>query len=233
MPEVGHMGNIWQLLGKGLMAGAIFAAVCAGSAGAFYLLYRLIKLMRPKEVRQEEQRIVSHRLYKVSGRGRIAYLILCLEEALRSYEQDLSAWEWILQRLWSITYRSENDWIGIWLDSIEDLLPSTVLANDTDGTVSGEMSKARTLYTQAGTAMVVINAIIENAYTIVCAWSPDATAHDPDALRLIDKVEGTMAAFGVPLPSNEIVRPLLAQKDPSLGRPFDGSRFSYLSKQRG
>ncbi len=35
-----------------------------------YLVYRLIKFLQPKEVRQEEQRILSHRFYKVSGRGR-------------------------------------------------------------------------------------------------------------------------------------------------------------------
>ncbi len=215
------MGNIWQLLGRGFTAGAVLAAACAGFAGFFYLLYRLIKLMRPKEVRQEEQRILSHRLYKVSGRGRIAYLILCLEETLRFYGQDLSAWEWILRQLWSITDCSENNWIGIWLDSIGELLPSMVLANNTAETAPAEIRKVRTLYTQAGTAMIVINAVIENAYSIVYEWSPDTAAHDPNALCLIDKVEETMTAFGVPLPSNEILQPLFEQKDFSLGKPFN------------
>ncbi|WP_298035548.1 hypothetical protein [uncultured Dysosmobacter sp.] len=225
------MGNIWQLLERGFMAGVVFAAVCAGFAGFFYLLYRLIKLMRPKAARQEEQRILSHRLYKVSGRGRIAYLILCLEETLRFYGQDFSAWEWILRQLWSITDCSENNWIGIWLDSIWELLPSTVLANNNTETTPAEISKARTLYSQAGIAMIVINAVIENAYTIVCEWSPNTIAHDPNALCLIDKVEETMNTFGVSLPSNEIIQPLFEQKDSSLGKPFDGLRFSYISKQ--
>lgn len=226
------MGNIWQLLGRGFMAGVAFAAACAGFAGFSYLLYRLIKLMRPKEVRQEEQRILSHHLYKVSGRGRIAYLILCLEETLRFYGQDFSAWEWILRQLWSITDSSENKWIDIWLDSIGELLPNMVLANNTTETTPAEISKARTLYTQAGTAMIVINAVIENAYTIVCEWSPNTIAHDPDALHHVDKVEEAMTAFGVPLPSSEMIQLLFEQKDLSLGKPFNGLRFSYLSKQR-
>ncbi len=225
------MGNIWQILGRGLMTGAVLAAVCAGFAGFFYLLYRLIKRMRPKEARQEEQRILSHRLYKVSGRGRIAYLILCLEETLRFYGQDLSAWEWILRQLWSITDCSQNNWIDIWLDSVGELLPSVVLANGPTEAAPAETSKAHALYTQAGTAMIVINAVIESAYTIVCEWSPDTIAHDPNALRLIDKAEETMNAFGVPLPSSEVMQPLFKQKDPSLGKPFDGLRFSYMSKQ--
>jgi len=225
------MGNIWRLLERGFLAGAALAAACAGFAGFFYLLHRLIKLSRPKETRQEERRILSHRLYKVSGRGRIAYLTLCLEEALRFYGQDLSAWEWILRRMWSITDCSENNWIDLWLDSVGELLPDMVLANNTAETASVETNKARTLYTQAGTAMIVINAIIENAYTIVCEWSPDTTAHDPDALRFIGKAEETMTTFGVPLPSNEIIQTLFAQKDFSLGKPFDGLRLSYISKQ--
>ncbi len=223
------MENIWQLLGRGFMGGVVLAAACAGFAGFLYLLYRLIKLMRPKEARQEEQRMISHRLYQVSGRGRIAYLILCLEEALWFYGQDLSAWEWLLQKMWRITDCSEID---IWLDSMGELLPSTVLAKDAGEAVPGEIRKARALYIQAGTAMIVINAVLENAYTIVCQWGPDTVAHDPDALCLIDKAEETMKAFGVPLPSREIIAPLLEQKDFSLGKPFDGARFSLEARRQ-
>ncbi len=226
------MGSTWQLLERGFVGGIVFAAACAGFAGFFYLLYRLINLMRPKEVRQEQKRILSHRLYKVSGRGRIAYLILCLEGALRFYGQDFSAWEWVLRRLWSITDCSENDWIDIWLESIGELLPSEVLTNNTTESASAEISKARVLYIQAGAAMIVINTAIENAYTIVGQWDYDTTSNDSDAIRLIEKVEETMMAFGVPLPSNEIIQPLFEQKDFSLGKPFDGLRFSYISKQR-
>ncbi len=225
------MENIQQLLERGFVGGVVIAGVFSGFAGFLYLLYMFIKFMRPKEIRQEEKRILSHRFYKLSGRGRIAYLILCLEETLRFYDQDFSAWEWILRQLWSITDCSENNWIDIWLDSIEELLPSTVLAGNTAETASAEISKVQTLYTQAGYAMIIINAIIENVYTIVGEWSPDTIAHDPDALFLIDNVEETMTAFGVPLPSNKIIQPLFEQKDILFGKPFDGLRFSYLSKQ--
>ncbi len=226
------MGNIWELLKRGFMAGVVFSGVCAGAAVLFYLLCRLIDLTQPKEVRWEEKRILSHRLYEVSWRGRIAYLILCLEETLRFYEQDFSAWEWILRQLWSITDCSEDNWLDTCQDSIGELLPSDVLTNNTAEATSAKISKARTLYMQAGTAMIVINAVIENAYTIVGEWSPNTVVNDPDAICLIDKVEETMKAFGVPLPSNEIIQPLLEQKDFSFGKPFDGLRLSYLSKQR-
>lgn len=38
-----------------------------------------------------------------------------------------------------------------------------------------------------------------------------------------------MKQFGVPLPSNSMIQPLLKQKDVSGGKPFDGWRFSTLS----
>jgi len=231
MPGAERMENIWQSLERGFTGGVFIAATFTGFAGFLYLLYQLIMFMRPKKVRQEEKQILTHRFYQTSWRGRIAYLILCLEETLQFYKQDLTAWEWILRKLWSITDNSEGNWIDVWLDSIEELLPSTVLTNTTAETTSEERSKAQNLYTQAGIAMIVINTILENAYSIVCEWSPYTEAYDPDALYHIDKVEETLKAFGVPLPSNKIVQLLLEQKDYLFGETFDGLRFSCLSKR--
>lgn len=226
------MEKIRQLAERGLMGGIVFAAVLAGFAGFLYVLYRLLMRMRPKEVRQEEQRIRSHRLYKVSGRGRAAYLFLCLEQALRFYEQELTAWEWLLRKLWSITDDSRDNWIGHWLDSVGALLPDTVITNS-GGSLSEEAGKAQALYAGAGSAMIVINMILDSAYTMVCEWSPNTDLHDPGAIYHIEKAEETMEQFHVPLPSNEALQALLSeQKDPSFGKPFDGLRFSGLSRKR-
>ncbi len=114
-------------------------------------------------------------------------------------------------------------------------MPDTVLTNDAAEAAPAEISKARTLYTQAGTAMIVIYAILDTAYTIVCDWGADTIENDPDdpdAIRLIEKAEETMNAFKVPLPTNEAIQPLLKQEDFPFGKPFDGLRLSYLSKQK-
>lgn len=227
------MEHIGQLIERGFTGGIVLAAVFAGFAGFLYLLYRLIRLTRPKKVRQEEQRILSHRFYKISGRGRVAYLILCLEQTLRFYQQEFMAWEWFLRKLWSITDNSENNWIDAWLDSIGKLLPCEVLTSRNKYSISEEIEKAKILYTQAGIAMIVINAILENTYTLVCEWSPDTSAHDTNALNYIDKVEDTMKQFEIPLPSNEIIMRLLSeQKSSSFGEPFDGLCFSTISKEK-
>lgn len=225
------MDKIGQLLERGFFGGIVIAAVFVGFAVFLYLVYRLIKFLQPEKVRQEEQRVHSHPFYKVSGRGRASYLILCLEEVLLFYGQDLSAWEGILRELWSVTNRSEGDWIGAWLDSVWELLPSQILKNKTDQLSSDDKREIQNLYAQSGPAMILVNTLMENAYTMVCEWSPDTVAHDPDALHFIDEAEEMMKKFGVPLPANEAVQFLASQKDFSLGKPFEGLRLSYLSKK--
>jgi len=224
------VGNIWQSLERTFIGGAVFAVACAGFVAVLYLLYRLIGLTRPKEVRWEEKRILSHRMYRVSGRGRIAYLTLCLEETLRFYGQDLRDWEGILRRMWSITDNEGNDWIFRWQNSVGELLPDMVLRKGAEETASAEVKKARMLYERAGTAMIVIYTIMDNASTIVSQWDPETAKYDPDALYIIEKVEETMDVFGVPLPSDESIQLLLKKKDFSLGEPFDGMSLSYLNK---
>lgn len=189
------MDKIGQFLERGFWGGIVIAAAFVGFAVFLYLVYRLIKFLQPKTIRQEEQRVHSHPFYKVSGRGRVAYLILCLEEVLLFYGQDFSAWEQILRELWSITNGSEGDWIGTWLDSVEALLPSQILT--TAPSSSDDIRKIRNLYTQSGTKMILVSALMESVYTMVCEWAPDTVAYDLDA---------------------------------SLGKPFEGLRLSYLSK---
>lgn len=170
------MDKIGQLLERGFWGGIVIAATFVGFAVFLYLVYRLIKFLQPKTVRQEEQQVYSHPFYKVSGRGRVAYLILCLEEVLLFYGQDFSAWERILRELWSITNGSEGDWIGTWLDSVLELLPSQILANKTDQLSSDDKREIPNLYAQSGLVMILVNTLMENAYTMVCEWSPDMVA---------------------------------------------------------
>ena len=65
---------------------------------------------------------------------------------------------------------------------------------------------------------------------MVCEWAPDTVAYDPGALHFIDVAEEMMKKYGVPLPASETIQFLIAPKDFSLGKPFEGLRLSYLSK---
>ena len=115
------------------------------------------------------------------------------------------------------------------MDSVGELLSDRILT--TAPPFSDDIREIRDLYTQSGTKMILVNALMENAYTMVCEWSPDTVAHNPDSLHFIDEAEEMMEKWGVPLPADEAVRFLLTQKDFSLGKPFDGLRLSHLSKE--
>ena len=221
------MDKIGQLLERGFLGGIVIAAAFVGFAVFLYLVYRLIKFLQPKTVRQEEKRVHSHPFYKVSGRGQIAYLILCLEEVLLFYGQDFSAWEQILRELWSITNGSEGDWIGTWLDSVKPLLPSQILT--TAPSSSDDIRKIRNLYTLSGTKMILVSALMESVYTMVCEWAPDTVAYDPDALHFIDETEEMMKKWGIHFVHCSDEWYILAEKELPLEEQYDG----YLQLENG
>ena len=68
----------------------------------------------------ERRKWKQYKFYPVSKRARAAYLILCLEEVLKFYEQDFEKWEWVLKKLWEITTTSD---IEEWIFQVCDLTP--------------------------------------------------------------------------------------------------------------
>ena len=54
-----------EFLKRGLAGGLTMAAAFIGFAGTLYLFYLGLKALRPKKVRQEQRRILSHPFYPV------------------------------------------------------------------------------------------------------------------------------------------------------------------------
>lgn len=42
----------------------------------------------------------EHKFRRVSKRGHAVYLILCFEECLKLYKENIGDWKWILEELW-------------------------------------------------------------------------------------------------------------------------------------
>ena len=96
-----------------------------------------------------------------------------------------------------------------------------MVLTDRPNSGSEQAAKARTLYQQAGFAMIVIHTILENLYEMAGAWDAHTAAHDPEGLGRIDQVEETIRDFGVPLPPCETVQRLITeQQGASLGKAF-------------
>ena len=113
----------WFRFGIGL------AAAAAGGALLVFLLWRRGKGGRwgglPKEERERKKAEKEHLLTRVSGRGRTAYLVLCLENALIRFGLPAADWEWVLQRLWALTEAPESQHRRLF--EVCCLLPENVL----------------------------------------------------------------------------------------------------------
>ena len=192
------------------------AAVGGLLTGAAIVFTLGCRLLRPKAERQQEALLRVHRFYPVSGRGRAAYLLLCLEAALAALDQDRAAWAWLLERLWSVV--SETDWIR-WLRETEPLLPRSVLASECGEAEEAGPAAARALYVQAGWRMLALDPLLEGLYQLVNRWD-DGEAHCSEGLAAVDLAEGVLERLSIPLPNGEPLEALLARRDPFLGDPF-------------
>lgn len=88
-----------EIIGPCVAAVLIIAVVVIGFLDCRAQFREAFAVRRAQKAEQAADRLVYHRFYKLSGRGRAAYLILCLEKALQFYGQELAAWEWLLQKL--------------------------------------------------------------------------------------------------------------------------------------
>lgn len=227
----------------GLVLLVLVAAVFV--AGAYGLLYL---------ARRAEQRLPLEKapaagaaewtaedvFYAVSGRGRAAYLLLCLERALAFYGQDLTLWQSLLERYWAIT-AAEEDAAVDWLETVFYLLPDSVLpyecfedASEAAGYPwsAAQFEEARRCYTAAGWGMIVFNTLLQNLYLLVSGWDEEG-APTPEGLRLIAEAENQMRVFRVPLPQEGPALAFVkAQKGKGPGAPFDGLALSVLGAEK-
>jgi len=127
--------------------GAAFAVMLAGMAAGGWLLVKLAKALRrlalSPEERQKQAAAARHPFAGVSLRGKEAWLVCCLEEALVACGLDAEqgepgSWYPLLALLWKFPELPE-EFIEDWLDETADILPSSVLSCDPGG--PGELSQ--------------------------------------------------------------------------------------------
>lgn len=193
----------------------------------------------------------QHPFFRVSQRGRAAYLILCFEEALKLYcKEDLDRWEWLLNELWEITTTDSFDlWVGriahasaeeiMQYSSYQELVQKYQENNKRSGVhivyelSEKEFCKMHRLYEDYGTKPffpVLIKLYEQILDVIAWEWGDQIHPHTPDSLEVIDQAERILRENGVPLPQNkEAMSFVMAHTDKYEGTPFDGRPFSVLS----
>lgn len=220
--------------------GAAFAVMLAGMAAGGWLLVKLAKALRRLALSPEERKrqtaALRHPFAGVSLRGKEAWLVCCLEEALVACGLDAEqgepgSWYPLLALLWKFPELPEEAMEG-WLDETADILPSTVLSCDPGG--PGKLSQGEkersaatyALYTTAGARMALLGPLVEFPARLVRENQEDPAARPELALALLDEAKELLESYGVPLPAPWVRDLLLAQRSPGLGDRFVGRQCS-------
>ncbi len=199
---------------------------------AVYVLYRAYfgspaqrkqERARKAAIEADRRRWQDHRFFPVSKRGQAAYLILCLEEALKFYDsENLESWKWLLHELWQITSIQEWD-IDEWSDRICDASIGSVMEYCADQKYDlshDEMRSLRELYSKDKSFLPVIDALYDQVY-LVSVLDQDVSA--------IDEAERILKEQGIPFPQDrQALNFIMSHRDRHYGKPFDGIPLSSI-----
>jgi hypothetical protein len=72
-----------------------------------------------------ENKVSSELFVEISNRGRVAFAICCLENAMEYYKINSKGWEFVLDNLWSFC----NQNMAIWEEKIGEMSPSSICDN--------------------------------------------------------------------------------------------------------
>ena len=224
----------WVLLSSagGLAVGIGFLLALAWIAVSLGRFRRWLSLTPEK--RTVEKSLKKHRFYKLSLRGRAAYLVLCFDQALRFTGQDFAKWEPVRRELRKVT--EEN--LETWAFRSIDMLPDEVLSAGSRAELiaqrehtafpdyafsEAEFIAFHTLYAQAGEALAPLSFLMNRILDVAIFGCEDGNPvpHTPGSLPLIDQANAYMQARGIPLPDESAVLSLLHQQRSSgFGKPF-------------
>jgi len=74
-----------------------------------------------------ENKITSESFLEISNRGRVAYAICCLENAMEHYKEKSKCWDFVLENLW--TFCNQN--MALWEGKIGEMSPRSVCYDST------------------------------------------------------------------------------------------------------
>ncbi len=220
-----------------LLGGLGLAAIFAGEFLFIWLLYRFFKPLlsrnKPKEQRPPDRK---HPLFPMSGRARVAYMILCLENAIRYF--GLENWEQVLERLWGLTETTEE--VGFpqlfrvcavlpinilpyerWKDLETDVLEEDLIDyfDGRPGVTEEEFRYLKELYQAAGWRLCVLDPLLQTAYKVTAAsWVEGRKEFDGLVLEQVEYAERLLEGWNIPLP--ELPPALLRQTARGWGKPF-------------
>lgn len=226
-------------LGGVFLFGVAFAVMIAGMGTGAWLLVKLVSalgwLRLSPEERERQAAAARHPFAKVSLRGKAAWLICCLEQALLAWgldaeEGEPGSWHPVLALLWKLPELPE-ECLEDWLDQAGDILPSNLLSPCPDLVPRSQdrqapLAAAAALYREAGSKMALLGPLVELPVRLVRENREEPGLHPELALALLDEAKELLESYGVPQPPADIRDFLLGQRSPGMGERFVGRQCS-------
>ncbi len=224
-------------LGGVFLFGVAFAVMIAGMGTGVWLLVKLVSalgwLRLSPEERERQAAAARHPFAKVSLRGKAAWLICCLEQALLAWgldaeEGEPGSWYPVLALLWKCPELPE-ECLEDWLGQAEDILPSNLLSPSPDlapRPQGGQVRLAAALYREAGSKMALLGPLVELPVRLVRENREEPGLHPELPLALLDEAKELLESYGVPQPPADIRDFLLGQRSPGMGERFVGRQCS-------
>jgi len=158
---------------------------------------------------------------QVSMRGRVAYAIMCLEEAILQVAAEPGDWIWLLERLWKYT---SADSLDLWQEETAEITPSVVLRCETytegdfDRLTEDDFWSLRRVYSSTDPLLARLTDLVFDIGTLELFGAIEDGA--PESLRSLDAVLMLMKAHSLRAPSARLVSESSFDSCHGWGSPF-------------
>jgi hypothetical protein len=157
---------------------------------------------------------------EVSIRGRVAYEIMCVENAISFFRLEDLNWDFVLDLMWSYT----NEDVGAWHYPMGEAMPWTVLSNSDYHSHMMEIiteDQFFELYALYQASSEPVNFMINEIFDIGTRDLYASVANDsPDTLNSLQKIVEIMNENKIPLPQSEVFKRFSIEENAGWGRAF-------------
>lgn len=171
-------------------------------------------------------------LLHVSMRGRVAYAIICLEEAILQLAQEPDEWAWLLRRLWTYTSARRLD---DWQDEAVEVTSNVILHYEQypdksfDYLTEAEVSTLRVLYEASDPTLSRLVDLVYEIGTLELFGGLEGGA--PESLQGLGAVVSLLRDKGIPGPSVALVADKSFTEEHGWGTPFDADELRRIGKR--
>lgn len=165
----------------------------------------------------------------ISIRGRVAYSIKCLENALFHYKCNTNSWIFILEKLWSYT---DIEFFDDWHYCMAELIPESILetedyeANDFDYITESQFKETYHLY--LGTDEVIKD-ILQMMFDIgISELYGRLENYGQITLKNMERLFYYMETKAIPFPDFDEFKKLSYKIENGWGDKFSGKEYSSM-----